>query len=78
MVQFVSLILILITLYWVSMLEYIPSTKIRSNTEEALFGIPGASTEINNSLRFNPIIEICIGFLLEVYQYYCGENNLTM
>ena len=68
MVRFISLILILITLYWVSVLEYIPRTKIRSNTEEAQFGMPGASTEPKKYLRVKTIIERYIYFLLKIYQ----------
>ena len=48
---------ILITFYWVSMLGFISSTKLRDNIEKAPFGIPGVSTEHENGLRFKPIIE---------------------
>ena len=39
------------------MLEYIYSTSIRNNTEEAPFGIMGASTEPENDLRLKTITE---------------------
>ena len=71
MVQFISLILILITFYWVSVLEFISTTKIKNSTEEAPFVIPGGSTETENDLRVNPIVESEIIFLLEIDQYYC-------
>ena len=71
MFQFVSLILILITYYWVSMIKFISSTKIRNNTVEAPFGIPGASTEPKNYLRVNTIVESEIGFLLGISRYSC-------
>ena len=51
MFRFVSLILILITYYWVSVLGFIASTKIINNTVEAPFGIPGASTGPENESR---------------------------
>ena len=47
------------------MFIYIPSNKVRNKTEEALFGIPGASTQPNNALRVKPFVEIDIVFLLE-------------
>ena len=53
------------------MLESVSGKKIRKNTEEAPYFIPGASTEPNNNLRFNPFVEIKIGFLLEVDCYSC-------
>ena len=53
------------------MLDSISSTQIRNNTEEAPFGIPGASTEPNNNLRANPIVESEIGFLLKIDWYSC-------
>ena len=58
------------TFYWVSMLEFISSTKLGNNTEDAPFGIMGESTETNNNLRVKPIVESDIGFLLEIDQYY--------
>ena len=39
------------------MIEYISSTKIRNNTEEDIFGIPGARTEPKNYLRVKSIVE---------------------
>ena len=45
MVQFISLTFIRITLYWVSVLKFIYSTKIRNNTEDTSLGIPVESTE---------------------------------
>ena len=62
---------ILITFYWVSMLEYISSTKIRNNKEEAPFGILGEINEPENDLRVKPIVEIKIGFPLESDRYSC-------
>ena len=41
MILFISLNSLFITFYWVSMTEFIPSTKIGNNTEDAQFGIPG-------------------------------------
>ena len=52
-----------------SCLNLFPDKKIRSNTLEAPFGITGASTETENVLRVNLIVEREIGFLLEFYQY---------
>ena len=51
------------------MLTYISSTEIRNNTEQALFGIPDASTEHEKDLRVKPIVESKIGFLLEINRY---------
>ena len=47
------------------MFEYISSTKIKNNIVEAPFGVPVVSTEPEKDLRFNPIVERDIGFLLE-------------
>ena len=41
------------------------------NTEDAPFGIPGASTELENDLRVKLIIDINIGFMLEIDRYSC-------
>ena len=65
-VRFVSLMCILISFYWVSILKHISRTKIRNNTEEAPFGIPGARTEADNNLMFEPIVERNITFLLGI------------
>ena len=46
------------------MLEYISNTKTINNTVEAPFGIRDVSTEWKNNLRFKPILEGKIGFLL--------------
>ena len=46
------------------MIEFISSLKLRNNTEEAPFGIPGASTELESNLRVNTTVESKIGFLL--------------
>ena len=43
-----SLVIILINFYWVSMIESISSIKFKNKTEETPFGIPGASTEHDN------------------------------
>ena len=45
--------------------------QIRNNTKESPSGIPGASTEPENYLRFKLIVESEIGFLLEIYWYSC-------
>ena len=50
-------VFILITHYWVSILKYISSIKIRNNAVEAPFGIPGTSTEPKNNLRFKLLVE---------------------
>ena len=52
------------------MLESISGTQKRNNTEEAPFGIPGASTEPENDFRVKPIVESKIGFLFEIDRYY--------
>ena len=53
------------------MTKYIYSKKIRNNTEEAPFGIPGASTEPKNDMKVKATVESDIGFLLEIDQYSC-------
>ena len=60
---------ILITYYWVSVIEHISGKKIRNNTVEAPFVIPGVSTKWKSDLRFRPIVESEIGFLLEFDRY---------
>ena len=84
MVRFIALILILITFYWVSMLKYISRTKIKNNTEEAPFVIPGERTEPENYLRVKPIVEIKIGFLRNSTStlvtkliWYCNQSFLA-
>ena len=62
---------IFITFYWVSVIGFISSTKIRNNKEEAPFGIPGVSTEHENNLRFKLIVKSKIFFLLKIDQYSC-------
>ena len=52
MILFILLIFVLITFYWVSMLRIIYSIRLINNTKESNFGIPGASTEPKNYLRF--------------------------
>ena len=47
----------LINFYWVSILEYFSNTKLRNNTYDATFVIPGASNETGNDLRVKPIVE---------------------
>ena len=71
MVQLISLISILMIFYWVSMLNFLFSTKLTNITEEASFGIPGARTEPENDLRVKTIVEIDIGFMLEIKRYFC-------
>ena len=39
------------------MIEFISSTKLRNNTEEAPFRIPDVITEDENDLRVKPIVE---------------------
>ena len=73
MVRFFSLIFILITFYWVSLIKSNSRTKIINNTLEATFDIPGASTETKNNLRFKTIVDRYIAFLLEIYCYSCDK-----
>ena len=54
---FISPIFILNTLYLVSTIEFMYSTKIGNNTEEAPFGIPEMSTELEKKLRVEMIVE---------------------
>ena len=49
-----------------------PAHKIRNNTVEAPFGVPGAITEPNNELRVKLIVESEIGFLLE-FNWYSSD-----
>ena len=51
------------------MFESNSRTKIRNNTVEIPFFIPGASNERQSDLRGNPIVESEIGFLLEFDRY---------
>ena len=53
------------------MLEFILSTKILNNIEEAPFGILGERTEPNNYLKVEPTVEREIGFILEIDRYSC-------
>ena len=77
MVWFISLIFRLITYYYYfPIFEYIYSTKIRNNTIEVPFFIPGARTERKSNLRVNPINESKIGFLLE-FDWYCYYTTST-
>ena len=69
MVWFISLILYLLLTIGFQFLDLFPTQNIRKNTEEASFGIPGASTEPKNDLKFNPIVESEIVFLLEIDVY---------
>ena len=57
MVQFISLIFILITFYWASMIGFFSSKKLRNNTEESSFFIPGEITKYEKYLRVKPVIE---------------------
>ena len=57
MVCFVSLVFILITFHWVSMLKFVSRTKLSKNTEEASFGITEETTEAKNDLKVEPIVE---------------------
>ena len=65
------MMIILITFYLVSMIEFIYSTKLRNSTEEASFGIPGTSTEHEINLRVKPIVERNYFFLLQIDRYSC-------
>ena len=71
MVRYISLVFILIIFYLFSIIEFISSTKSRNNTEEAPFGILGASTEHENDLRVNIIVESEKTFLLQIERYSC-------
>ena len=71
MVEFISLVFVLITLYWVFMLEYISREKIRNNTEDAPLCIPRVSTEPGNDLKVKRIIDSDIVLQLEIYRYSC-------
>ena len=50
----------------------ISSTKIRNNTLEVSFGIPGVRTEPENYLRVKPIVDKKIDFMLEFESYSSG------
>ena len=63
--------IILITFYCVSMIKFFSGKKLINNTEEAPFGIPVVSTEPANVLRVKLIVEIKIGFMLEIERYSC-------
>ena len=73
MVQFISLISILVTYsLFISYLNLFPSQKMRKNTIYAPFDKAGASTEKQKCLNINPVPESDIGFLLEFDQYSSG------
>ena len=65
MVQFILLIFIFIIFFWVSMLKFISGKKIRDNTEEASFGIPGEITGPRNNIGVELIVKSKIGFMME-------------
>ena len=72
----IMVLFILTFLYLLLSIEFpcsdlFPAQKIRNNIKEAPFGIPGASTEPENNLRVKTILEIKIGFLLEIDRYSC-------
>ena len=71
MVRFISLFKYVLLSIGLPSSHLFPAQKLRSNTEEALFGIPGAITETKNDLRVKPIVESNIGFLLKVERYSC-------
>ena len=48
---------VLITFFWVSVIEYISITKLKNNIEWASFGATSARNDPKNNLRVNPIIE---------------------
>ena len=64
MVRFISPLLYLLLTIGFPCLNLFPAQKIINNTEEAPFGIRDVSTEWKNNLRFKPILEGKIGFLL--------------
>ena len=53
------------------MLEYIYSTKIRNNIEEAPFGVTVTSTEPEYNFRVKLMVDIKIIFMVEIYRYSC-------
>ena len=57
MVRFISPLLYLLLTIGFPCLNLFPAQKIINNTEEAPFGILGASTERQNNLRVKPIVE---------------------
>ena len=73
MVQFISLISILITHFlFFSCLNLFLAPKLRNKGVYAPFDITGVSNERKEHLRVKPIIERNIGFLLEFDQYSSG------
>ena len=56
---------------WCFRAQFIYSTKLRNNTEDAPFGILGARSEPMNDLNLQPIFEIDIGFLFLIDRYSC-------
>ena len=66
---FVSLVLTYYLLLDFLLSDLFPDQKIRNNTVEASFCIPGVSTEHKNDLRVKPIVKSDIGFLLEFDWY---------
>ena len=69
MIRFILLVFILVTLYWVSMIESISSIILINSTEKAPFAILVMSTEHENVLRVKPIAQIKICFLFEIDLY---------
>ena len=72
MVLFISPFLYLWVTIGFPCLNIFPAQKIRNNTLEAPFGIPGVSTEPKNDLRVKPIVDIKIDFILEFKLYSSG------
>ena len=71
MIWFTSLNFMIINFYWVSFIEFVYSSKILNNIEEAPLGIPKASTEEENHLRVKTIAESEIWFLFEFDRDSC-------
>ena len=69
MVQFISPTLYFLPTIVFPCFNLFQKQKIRNNTVETTFSVPGASTEWQKMFRVNPIIENDIGFLLEFNQY---------
>ena len=71
MVLFISPFLYLLLTIGFPCSNIFPAQKIRNKTDESPFGIPGASNETEKNLRFKPVVESDIEFLLEIEWYSC-------
>ena len=65
-VLFISPFLYLLLIFGFPSSNLFTAQKIRNNTVEAPYVIPGVSSETENYLRVEPIVESEIGFLLEI------------